>query len=68
MSTVSLVLIYIAVAVATFVLCRLLYKLIIWLKTKNIRIPKTVVRIFKLILLLIILALVGYFIYIGFQI
>lgn len=68
MNTVLRVLIYIAVAVAVFVLCRLLYKFIKWLGTKNIRIPKTVVRIFKLILLLIVLALVGYFIYTGFQI
>ncbi len=68
MSTVVRVLIYIAVAVAVFVLCRLIYKFVLWLGTKNIRIPKTVVRIFKLILLLIVLALVGYFIYTGFQI
>lgn len=62
------VLIYIAVAVAVFILCRLLYKFVLWLDTKNIRIPKTAVSIFKLILLLIVLALVGYFIYTGFQI
>lgn len=68
MNTVLRVLIYIAVAVAVFVLCRLIYKFVLWLGTKNIRIPKTVVRIFKLILLLIVLALVGYFIYTGFQI
>lgn len=68
MSSVVYVLIYIAVAVAVFVLCRLIYKFVLWLGTKNIRIPKTSVRIFKLILLLIVLALVGYFIYTGFQI
>ena len=68
MGIVVRVLIYIAVAAAVFILCRLLYKFVLWLGTKNIRIPKTAVRIFKLILLLLFLALVGYFIYTGFQI
>jgi len=68
LNTVLRVLIYIAVAVAVFVLCRLLYKFIKWLGTKNIRIPQTAVQIFKLILFIAVLIVAGYFIYTGFQI
>lgn len=68
MNTVILIFIYIAVMIAVFVLCCLIYKLILWLGTKNIHIPQTAVRIFKLLLLLVVLAIVGYFIYTGFQI
>ena len=62
------VLIYAACAVGTFLLLFGLYKLIQFLRSKNIRIPNTVKRILKLLLLLAVLAVVGYFVFTGFQI
>jgi len=62
------ILIYTAVAVGTFLLLFGLYKLIRFLRSKNIRIPNTVKRILKLFLLLVVLAVVGYFIFTGGQI
>ena len=68
MSTFLRVLTYIAVAAAVFIVGFLLYKLIRFLASKNIRVPQTAVRIFKLILLIAVLIVAGYFIYTGFQI
>lgn len=68
MNAVVKVLIYIAVAAAVFIVGFLLYKFIRFLASKNIRVPQTAVRIFKLILLIAVLIVVGYFIYTGFQI
>ena len=62
------VLIYAACAVGTFLLLFGLYKLIQFLRLKNIRIPNTVKRILKLLLLLAVLAVVGYFVFTGYQI
>ena len=62
------VLIYAAVAVGTFLLSFGIYKLIRFLGKKKIRLPKTLVRILKLFLLLVVLAIVGYFIFTGFRI
>ena len=62
------VLIYAACAVGTFLLLFGLYKLIQFLRSKNIRIPNTVKRILKLLLLLAVLAFVGYFVFTGYQI
>ena len=67
MNTVVKILICIAIIVAAFILCRITYKIIKWLAVKNIRVPQTAVRIFKLLLLLVLLAFVGYFIYTGFR-
>ena len=68
MSTFLRVLIYIAIAAAVFIVGFLLYKFICFLASKNIRVPQTAVRIFKLILLIAVLIVAGYFIYTGFQI
>ena len=68
MSTFLHILIYIAVAVAVFIVGFLLYKFIRFLASKNIRVPQTAIRIFKLILLIAVLIVAGYFIYTGFQI
>lgn len=68
MNAVVKVLIYIAVAAAVFLVGFLLYKFIRFLASKNIRIPQTAVRIFKLMLLIAVLIVAGYFIYTGFQI
>lgn len=68
MNTVVKVLIYIAVAAAVLLVSFLIYKLIRFLASKNIRVPQTAVRIFKLILLIAVLIVAGYFIYTGFQI
>ncbi len=68
MNAVVKVLIYIAVAAAVFIVGFLLYKFIRFLASRNIRVPQTVVRIFKLILLIAVLIVAGYFIYTGFQI
>lgn len=62
------ILIYAVTAVGTFLLLFGLYKLIRFLRKKNICIPNTVKRILKLLLLLAVLAVVGYFIFIGFRI
>ena len=62
------ILIYIAVAAAVFLVGFLLYKFIRFLASKNIRVPQTAVRIFKLLLLIAVLIVAGYFIYTGFQI
>ena len=62
------VLIYAACAVGTFLLLFGLYKLIQFLRSKNIRIPNTVKRILKLLLLLAVLAVVGYFVFTGYRI
>ena len=62
------VLIYAACAVGTFLLLFGLYKLIRFLRVKNIHIPNTVKRVLKLLLLLAVLAVVGYFVFTGFQI
>ena len=62
------VLIYAACAVGTFLLLFGLYKLIQFLRLKNIRIPNTVKRILKLLLLLAVLAVVGYFVFTGYRI
>lgn len=62
------VLIYAACAVGTFLLLFGLYKLIRFLRSKNIHIPNTVKRILKLFLLLAVLAVVGYFVFTGYQI
>lgn len=62
------VLIYAACAVGTFLLLFGLYKLIRFLLSKNIHIPNTVKRVLKLLLLLAVLAVVGYFVFTGFQI
>ena len=68
MNTVVKILIYIAVIVVALILCCIIYKTIKWFAAKNIRVPQTAIRIFKLLLLLVVLAIVGYFIYTGFQI
>ena len=62
------ILIYAACAVGTFLLLFGLYKLIQFLRSKNIRIPNTVKRILKLLLLLAVLAVVGYFVFTGYRI
>lgn len=62
------ILIYIAVAAAVFLVGFLLYKFIRFLASKNIRVPQTAVWIFKLLLLIAVLIVAGYFIYTGFQI
>ena len=62
------VLIYVACAVGLLLLLFGLYKLIRFLHSKNIRIPNTVKRILKLFLLLAVLAVVGYFVFTGYQI
>lgn len=62
------ILIYAACAVGTFLLLFGLYKLIRFLHSKNIHIPNTVKRVLKLLLLLAVLAVVGYFVFTGFQI
>ncbi len=62
------VLIYTACAVGTFLLLFGLYKLIRFLRSKNIHIPNTVKRILKLLLLLAVLAVIGYFIFTGYRI
>ena len=62
------VLIYIAVAVAVLLVSFFIYKLIRFLGSKNIRLPATAIRILKLILLIAVLIVAGYFIYTGFQI
>lgn len=62
------VLIYVACAVGAFLLLFGLYKLIRFLHLKNIHIPNTVKRILKLFLLLAVLAVVGYFVFTGYQI
>lgn len=62
------VLIYAACAVGTFLLLFGLYKLIQFLRSKNIRIPNTVKRILKLLLLLAVLAVVGYFVFTEYRI
>ena len=62
------VLIYAACAVGTFLLLFGLYKLIQFLRSENIRIPNTVKRILKLLLLLAVLAVVGYFVFTGYRI
>lgn len=62
------VLIYIAVAAAVFLASFFIYRLIRFLASKNIRVPQTVVRIFKLILLIVVIMAAGYFVFTGFQI
>ena len=61
------ILIYIAVAAAVFLASFLIYKLIRFLASKNIRVPATAVRIFKLILLIAVIMAAGYFVFTGFQ-
>ena len=67
MSIFLCVLIYIAVAAAVFLASFLIYKLIRFLASKNIRVPATAVRIFKLILLIAVIMAAGYFVFTGFQ-
>ena len=62
------VLIYIAVAAAVLFVSFLIYKLIRFLASKNVRVPATAVRIFKLILLIAVIVAAGYFVFTGFQI
>ena len=62
------VLIYIAVAAAVLLVSFLIYKLIRFLASKNVRVPATAVRIFKLILLIAVIVAAGYFVFTGFQI
>lgn len=62
------VLIYVVCAVVTFLLLFGLYKLIRFLRSKNIHIPNTVKRILKLLLLLAVLAVIGYFVFTGYRI
>ena len=62
------VLIYIAVAAAALFVSFLIYKLIRFLASKNVRVPATAVRIFKLILLIAVIMAAGYFVFTGFQI
>ena len=67
MNAVVKVLIYIAVAAAVLLVSFLIYKLIRFLASKNIRVPATAVRIFKLILLIAVIMAAGYFVFTGFQ-
>ena len=62
------VLISVAVAAAVLLVSFLIYKLIRFLVSKNIRVPATAVRIFKLILLIAVIMAAGYFVFTGFQI
>lgn len=62
------VLIYVACAVGLFLLLFGIYKFVSYLRVKNIHIPNTVKRVLKLFLLLAVLAVVGYFVFTGFQI
>ena len=61
------VLIYISVAAAVFLASFLIYKLIRFLASKNIRVPATAVWIFKFILLIAVIMAAGYFVFTGFQ-
>lgn len=61
------ILIYIAVAAAALFVSFLIYKLIRFLASKNVRVPATAVRIFKLILLIAVIMAAGYFVFTGFQ-
>ena len=62
------ILIYAAYAVVSFLFVFFTYKLIRFLQAKNIRIPKTIKRILKLLLLIGIVIVIGYFIFTGKQI
>ena len=62
------ILIYAAYAVVSFLFVFFTYKLIRFLQAKNIRIPKTIKRILKLLLLIGIIIVIGYFIFTGKQI
>lgn len=68
MNAVVKVLIYIAVAAAVLLASFLIYKLIRFLVSKNVRVSATAVRIFKLILLIAVIMAAGYFVFTGFQI
>lgn len=68
MNTVTFILIYMSVFVAVFVLCCLLVKLMSWLKSKNLSIPKTFKRILWVLLGVVVCIVIGYFVFTGFQV
>lgn len=63
MRTVLLVLIFIASAIVSFLTCFGIYKLAVFMRSKNVKIPKTLKRILFVLLGIVVAIFVGYFIF-----